>query len=71
MCKGSGIRNTAYEQITQEYTDFMQILKDSKKLKETLNEILGTINEMKADTGLISTNIDDIAQGQVEIKVEQ
>jgi len=38
VCRGSGIRNTAYDNIANQYTDFIQIYRNRRKLQSMLSE---------------------------------
>lgn len=62
--RGSGIRQTAYQEIEKTYKDFIQIYKDSSKLSTILND--GQTVDFKR---LMFENLDDLLTFQVDNKI--
>lgn len=62
--KGTGIRETAYQEIEQSYKDFIQIYRDDSKLNEILSE--GQLTDFKRR---FSESLDELLVYQVESKI--
>jgi hypothetical protein len=62
--RGSGIRETAYQEIETNYKDFIQIYKDCSKLNNLLNE-----NQVVDFKRRFSENLDDLLTFKVENKI--
>jgi predicted ATPase len=62
--RGSGIRETAYQEIEASYKDFIQIYKDSSKLNDILNE-----NHVVDFKRRFFENLDDLLTFKVENKI--
>jgi len=62
--KGSGIRETAYQEIEATYKDFIQIYKDSSKLNDILNE-----NQVVDFKRKFSENLEDLLTFKVDNKI--
>ncbi|MGY6560096.1 MAG: TrlF family AAA-like ATPase [Nitritalea sp.] len=62
--RGSGIRETAYQEIESVYKDFIQIYRDSSKLNELLNE-----NQVVDFKRRFSENLEDLLTFKVENKI--
>jgi predicted ATPase/predicted metal-dependent phosphoesterase TrpH len=62
--RGSGIRETAYQEIEAAYKDFIQIYRDSGKLDDILNE-----NHVVDFKRRFSENLDDLLTFKVENKI--
>jgi len=62
--KGSGIRETAYQDIETEYKDFIQIYKDSSKLNNILNE-----NQAVDFKRRFSENLEELLTFKVDNKI--
>jgi predicted ATPase len=62
--KGTNIRDTAYQEITTTYNDFIQIYKDSSKLNTILNE-----NQVVDFKRRFSENLDDLLTFKVDNKI--
>lgn len=62
--RGSGIRETAYEEIESTYKDFIQIYRDSSKLNDILNE-----NQVTDFKRRFSENLEDLLTFKVENKI--
>lgn len=62
--RGSGIRETAYQEVETNYKDFIQIYKDSSKLNNLLNE-----NQVVDFKRRFSENLDDLLTFKVENKI--
>lgn len=63
--RGSGIRETAYQEIESNYKDFIQIYKDSSKLDDILNE-----NHLVDFKRRFMENLDDLLTFKVENKID-
>src|SRR5690606_26824194 len=62
--KGTNIRDTAYQEITTTYNDFIQIYKDSSKLNTILNE-----NQVVDFKRRFTENLDDLLTFKVDNKI--
>jgi predicted ATPase len=62
--KGTGIRETAYQEIEANYKDFIQIYKDNSKLDDILNE-----NHLVDFKRRFSENLEDLLAFKVENKI--
>ena len=62
--RGSGIRETAYQEIESTYKDFIQIYRDSSKLDNILNE-----NQVVDFKRRFSENLEDLLTFKVENKI--
>jgi len=62
--RGSGIRETAYQEIEATYKDFIQIYRDSSKLDNILNE-----NQVVDFKRRFSENLEDLLTFKVENKI--
>lgn len=62
--RGSGIRETAYQEIEASYKDFIQIYRDSSKLNDILNE-----NHVVDFKRRFFENLDDLLTFKVENKI--
>lgn len=62
--KGTGIRDTSYQEIEQSYKDFIQIYRDDSKLNEILSE--GQLTDFKRR---FSESLDELLVYQVESKI--
>jgi predicted ATPase len=62
--KGTNIRDTAYQEITTTYNDFIQVYKDSSKLNTTLNE-----NQVVDFKRRFSENLEDLLTFKVDNKI--
>lgn len=62
--RGSGIRETAYQEIESTYKDFIQIYRDSSKLNNILNE-----NQFVDFKRRFSENLEDLLTFKVENKI--
>ncbi len=62
--RGSGIRETAYQEIEAAYKDFIQIYRDSSKLDDILNE-----NHVVDFKRRFSENLEDLLSFKVENKI--
>lgn len=62
--RGSGIRETAYQEIESTYKDFIQIYRDSSKLDNILNE-----NQVVEFKRRFSENLEDLLTFKVENKI--
>lgn len=62
--KGSGIRETAYQEIESTYKDFIQIYRDTSKLNNILNE-----NQVVDFKRKFSENLEDLLTFKVENKI--
>lgn len=62
--RGSGIRETAYQEIESTYKDFIQIYRDSSKLNDILNE-----NQVVDFKRRFSENLEDLLTFKVENKI--
>lgn len=62
--RGSGIRETAYQEIEASYKDFIQIYRDSSKLNDILNE-----NHIVDFKRRFFENLDDLLTFKVENKI--
>lgn len=62
--RGTGIRETAYQEIEANYKDFIQIYKDSSKLDDILNE-----NHVVDFKRRFSENLEDLLAFKVENKI--
>jgi len=62
--KGTGIRETAYQEIETNYKDFIQIYRDGSKLNDILNE-----NHVVDFKRRFSENLDDLLTFKVENKI--
>lgn len=62
--RGSGIRETAYQEIEAAYKDFIQIYRDSSKLDDILNE-----NHVVDFKRRLFENLDDLLTFKVENKI--
>lgn len=62
--RGSGIRETAYEEIESTYKDFIQIYRDSSKLNDILNE-----NQVTDFKRRFLENLEDLLTFKVENKI--
>ncbi|MFT4204799.1 MAG: hypothetical protein QM610_12910 [Chitinophagaceae bacterium] len=62
--KGTNIRDTAYQEITTTYNDFIQIYKDSSKLNSILNE-----NQVVDFKRRFSENLEDLLTFKVDNKI--
>ncbi len=62
--KGTNIRDTAYQEITTTYNDFIQIYKDSSKLNTILNE-----NQVVDFKRRFSENLEDLLTFKVDNKI--
>jgi predicted ATPase len=62
--RGSGIRETAYQEIESSYKDFIQIYRDSSKLNDILNE-----NHVVDFKRRFSENLEDLLTFKVENKI--
>ncbi len=62
--RGSGIRETAYQEVETTYKDFIQIYKDSSKLNTILNE-----NQVMDFKRRFSENLEDLLTFKVDNKI--
>lgn len=62
--RGSGIRETAYQEVETNYKDFIQIYKDSSKLNTILNE-----NQVVDFKRRFSENLEDLLTFKVDNKI--
>jgi len=62
--RGSGIRDTAYQEIESKYKDFIEIYKDSSKLDDILNE-----NQVVDFKRRFNENLDDLLTFKVDNKI--
>lgn len=62
--RGTGIRETAYQEIEANYKDFIQIYRDSRKLDDILNE-----NQAVDFKRMFSENLGDLLTFKVENKI--
>jgi predicted ATPase len=62
--RGTGIRETAYQEIEANYKDFIQIYRDSSKLNDILNE-----NHVVDFKRRFSENLEDLLSFKVENKI--
>ena len=62
--RGSGIRETAYQEVETTYKDFIQIYKDSSKLNTILNE-----NQVVDFKRRFTENLDDLLTFKVDNKI--
>lgn len=62
--KGTGIRDTSYQEIERSYKDFIQIYRDDSKLNEILSE--GQLTDFKRR---FSESLDELLVYQVESKI--
>jgi predicted ATPase len=62
--RGSGIRETAYQEVEATYKDFIQIYKDSSKLNTIMNE-----NQVVDFKRRFSENLDDLLTFKVDNKI--
>ncbi len=62
--RGSGIRETAYQEIESTFKDFIEIYKDTSKLEDILNE-----NQVVEFKNRLSENLEDLLTYKVENKI--
>lgn len=62
--RGSGIRETAYQEIESTYKDFIEIYKDASKLEDILNE-----NQVVEFKNRFSENLEELLTYKVENKI--
>jgi len=62
--RGSGIRETAYQEIESTYKDFIEVYKDASKLEDILNE-----NQVVEFKSRFSENLEELLTYKVENKI--